>query len=80
MVDERLFAQCPAGCEAVWRAFVQIGRSRPAGFGVSAISLQEIESWQRLYGVQMTPWELDLLLDIDATFVQHATQKAKVKG
>ena len=54
---------------------MQVGRSRPSGFGASALSLQEIESWQRLYDVRLTPWELDTIIELDAVFVQRAGKK-----
>ena len=59
----------------MWTLYATIARSRPAGFGVSGISLQEIEAWQRLYGVRLTSWELDTIIDIDAVFVRHASKK-----
>jgi hypothetical protein len=71
-VDERLFNSCPKGAESLWSAFGQIGRSRPSGFGVAPISLVEIESWQRLFGVTLTPWEIDTIIEVDAVFVGRA--------
>ena len=41
----------------------------------SAISLQEIEAWQRLYGVRLTAWELDTIIELDAIFVGRASKK-----
>lgn len=74
-IDDRLFNECPKEVRAIWETFTQIGRSRPSGFGVSAVSLQEIESWQRLYGVRLTAWELDTIIELDAVFVQRASKK-----
>ena len=74
-IDDRLFNECPKQCLPLWTAFTQIGRSRPSGFGASAISLQEIEAWQRLYGVRLTAWELDTIIELDAVFVQRASKK-----
>lgn len=54
---------------------MQVGRSRQGGFGVTALSLQEIEAWQRLYGVRLTPWELDTIIELDAVFVRRASKK-----
>jgi hypothetical protein len=68
-VDPRLFNECPAGGLELWKAYAQIGRSRPAGFGAAPISQQEIEAWQRNYGVRLTPWELDTLIEIDNAFM-----------
>lgn len=76
-VDERLFNVCPKGAESVWSAFGQIGRSRPSGFGVSPVSLVEIEAWQRLFGVTLTPWEIETIIEVDAVFVVRASSKEK---
>jgi hypothetical protein len=59
----------------VWEAFCQIGRSRPAGMGAAAISQAEIRHWQDNYGVRLTPWELDTLIEIDAAFMAVAGKK-----
>lgn len=70
-VDDRLFNECPRPLLPLWTAYQQIARSRPVGMGVSGISLQEVESWQRLYGVQFTPWELDTIIELDAAFIRR---------
>lgn len=74
-VDDRLFNECPKEGLAVWTAFTQVGRSRPSGLGASSISLQEIEAWQRLYGVRLTAWELDTIIELDSVFVRRASKK-----
>ncbi len=74
-VDERLWLACPRGCQAIWSVFVHLGRTRPRGFGVGGISLIEIEAWQRLTGVRLTPWELDVLTEIDARVLAQAGKK-----
>ena len=74
-IDGRLFNECPKEGLAVWTAFTQVGRSRPSGFGASSISLQEIEAWQRLYGVRLTAWELDTIIELDSVFVRRASKK-----
>ncbi|HEY0589670.1 MAG TPA: hypothetical protein VGD52_26320 [Pseudoduganella sp.] len=73
--DERLFNTCPPGGEEIWRAYCQIGRSRPAGMGPAAISQSEIGWWQQNYGVRLSPWELDTLIEIDAAFMAAAKTK-----
>jgi hypothetical protein len=74
-IDERLFNECPRDGLSLWTAYVQIARSRPAGFGASGISLQEIEAWQRLYDVRLTAWELDTIIELDAAFLRRASKK-----
>lgn len=74
-IDDRLFNECPKEGLSVWLTFVQVGRSRPAGFGASAVSLQEVEAWQRLFGVRLTAWELETIIELDAVFVGRAHKK-----
>lgn len=77
-IDDRLYNLCPKGGESLWSAYGQIGRSRPSGFGgISAVSLSEIESWQRLYGVTLTPWEIDTIIEIDDVFVRRSSKGGK---
>lgn len=33
--------------------------------GMNAIAPSEIVAWQDLFGVHLTPWELDMILDLD---------------
>lgn len=43
--------------------------------GVGGITFAEIEAWQRLTGVQLSPWELDVLTEIDARVLAQVGQK-----
>ena len=74
-MDERLFNECPRLGVTLWGVFAQLGRSRPTGFGPSALSFQEIESWQRLYNVRLTAWELDTIIELDSVFMRGAASK-----
>jgi hypothetical protein len=48
----------------VWEVFRRLGR--PASMsGVLPITCQEIDAYQRVHGVQLTPWELDLIAAFD---------------
>jgi hypothetical protein len=44
---------------------------------VGSISLIEIEAWQRLTGVRLSPWELDVLTEIDARVLAQAGKKER---
>ena len=74
-VDEKLLHQCPPEGLPIYQAFIQMGRSRVSGFGPSAISFHEIEAWQRLYGVRLTAWELDTIIELDSVFLRSASKK-----
>jgi hypothetical protein len=47
--------------------------------GVGGITFAEIEAWQRLTGVQLSPWELDVLTEIDARVLAQAGKKESRK-
>lgn len=62
-----LDGQIPDSLSYLVLYFDQIQRQRQAGFsGVSRMSFLEIESWARLTGVSLTPFELSVLQDLDA--------------
>jgi hypothetical protein len=63
--DPRLLQTVPDGVSALWETYCELSTMRPAGMGVSAIPGAEYESWQRLSGVQLTPWEVDTLKAMD---------------
>ena len=40
--------------------------ARPAGgMSVGAILLSEIDAWQRVFHIALTPWEVETILHID---------------
>lgn len=64
--DPRLTAQPPKGCESLWATYCELSAMRPSGMGVSPIPGAEYESWQRLNGIALTPWEVDTLKAMDS--------------
>lgn len=57
----------PPAMRSVWWAFLQLHGARPSGgMGPSAIPPSEILAWQQLNGVELTPFEVDTLLALDA--------------
>lgn len=74
--DPRLLHQPPAAARALWDAFVELNAGRPVGMAAGAIALGEIEAWQRLHRVRLTPWEVSTLLAMDrATLAEGADQQ-----
>lgn len=63
--DPRLTARVPQGLTGLWDAYVELSAMRPAGMGASCIPGTEYESWQRLNGIRLTPWEVDTLKAMD---------------
>lgn len=56
----------PTEMRPLWEAYLTLSATRRTGMGLSPLTLTDIEAWQRLHGVRLTPWELDTLIDIDA--------------
>ena len=57
----------PGGCAAIWSAFVELNARRGSGaFGPLPISLADVDCWQRLMGVALTPWEIETLFLLDS--------------
>jgi hypothetical protein len=68
-VDERLMqVRIPPAAQALWDAFLQLCASRRAGGmgGMHPITWIDIAAWCGLQRVQLTPWELDTLIELDA--------------
>ena len=73
--------RCPVEWLGVWRGFQEMDRWRGAGGmgGASPLSLQDVESWQRLYGVTLLPHEVDVVkrLDFLKLNAMHAASSSK---
>jgi hypothetical protein len=52
----------PPAVAPLWDVLVRICSTRVPGAPVTCI---EIEAWQRLHGVRLTPWEVDTVLACD---------------
>ena len=63
--DPRLTVRLLPCLTGLWDAYCELSAMRPSGMGASAIPGAEYESWQRLSGVQLTPWEVDTLKAMD---------------
>lgn len=72
--DPLLLGQIPPAAQALWEAFCSLTTHRRVGFGLSPLTFVDIEAWCRLNGVDLTPWELDTLLQLDAKTLQLAAE------
>lgn len=80
--DPRLTEQAPAAASSLWSAYCDLSGMRPSGMGPSAIPGHEYESWQRLHGVTLTPWEVGTLMAMDRAALHamaEAQQEARAK-
>jgi len=58
----------------VWSVFLDLNSRRGNhGMGGSSIALADIVAWQTLMGVQLTPWEIDTLLQLDSAALAAQT-------
>ena len=65
----------PLGCELLWLTFQQLHQSRgSAGMGPAPISQQDLQAWQHNNGVQLTPWEADTLMALDAVALKSLSE------
>ena len=75
-VDPMLMVPPVPSCAAgLWRLWCRMSKTRPAGMGPSPITHQEIDSACRLYQVQLSPWEVETLLDLDDVAMRHAGEQ-----
>lgn len=65
----------PGSCEFVWMSFLAMNKKRPTnGFGPNPLLFSEIDSWQRMNGVQFSEWELEALDDLDSVALNSAAK------
>lgn len=76
--DAALLRRVPRAAAALWEAFCEIASGRPSSMGPQPVPSTEIESWQRLSGVQLSPWEVDTLRLMDRAAVAVLAEKAVV--
>ncbi|WP_430643900.1 phage tail assembly chaperone [Bradyrhizobium cosmicum] len=57
--------------------FLRLNARRSAGFSLEPISFSEIESFTRLSGLRLSPFEVRLIEDLDNLFrAVHLTEKS----
>lgn len=74
-VDDRLAPlPIPDEVRGLYEAFFSLSAARRSGFGPGALTFTDIESWSRLTGVALTPWELETLIVMDAAALATAAK------
>ncbi len=71
--DPRLAASPPPGTAQLWLAFCEC--ARPVGLAPGPIPATELEAWQRLSRVTLTPWEVDTLRAMDRAALAVMNEK-----
>lgn len=66
----------PAALGYLLRAFCRMRRRKGGGFGPQPLEFGDIESFQRLAGFRFTPWEIELLEQLDdLNLVDYASRQ-----
>jgi hypothetical protein len=76
--DELAAPPIPDGFDELLRAFWQLrDRAGGSGFGPNPITHGAIVDWQSLYRVELMPYEVDLLFDLDNAALAAMEEKEK---
>jgi hypothetical protein len=55
----------------LWNAFIRLSNRRPVGFAEGLIPWSEMDAFQRVSGLRLTPWEIRVIEMLDAMFVSE---------
>jgi len=75
-------AECPMALTGLWSVFLDLSAGRTSnGFGPNPLTFAEREAYLRLYDTVLSPWEHDLLTQLDLVYLENvaAMQKEKDK-
>jgi hypothetical protein len=64
----------------LWAVFLDLHSTREVGFAAGPISFREIESYARLTGVTLTPWEVGVIRAVDAAVLETASNRSRKDG
>lgn len=69
--------EVPATLEYLWNWFLELHRARGSnGYGPDSLSYTEILAWSTLTGRIIEPWEVQILKDIDTSYLINASEAA----
>jgi hypothetical protein len=75
-LEELTSVQCPDVLRPMWNIFLRIAKKRKSnGFGPEYLSDEQIETWFRLRGRKLHPWQLELLDKLDEVFMKHYAKR-----
>ena len=72
--DPRLSAQPPQGTKELWHVVVALSAQRSEPIATPA---SEIDAWQRLHGVSLSPWEVETVQAADRACAAVLRSQAK---
>lgn len=70
-------AVLPRGCRLLWDTFIELHNARGGGMGPASIGWRDLQAWQDMRGVKLTPWEIDtvMAMDLEAMKTLNETKK-----
>lgn len=69
----------PPCLDYIWHWFRDLSDKREMGFGIAAIKHDAIRAFSDCYGLEISPWEVSVLDDLDTTFrvIRHELDEAE---
>ena len=65
----------------IWDWFWQIHKGRSYGMsGPNPLTWPDIEAWRNILNIQIRPLEVELIKEIDSTYLEYLAKKHKAKG
>jgi len=61
---------CPIELLHIWEWWVKLSERRQSGMDLCTITYSEIESCVRLYKMNVIPFEIDCVIQIESTFMR----------
>lgn len=59
----------PAGCEQLWKDFLELHQTRPSSMDAERIGYRQIAEWQAFYGVKLAGWQIKAIQRADDAFM-----------
>ena len=76
-VDEAEQPELPAEVAELWRAFLRLSGRRARGMDLHPISYEAIAVYQRLYRYEFSPWEIEMIEELDGAWMLAAIERRK---
>lgn len=75
--DALILPEFPHIATHVWDAFMSIHKGRSYGMsGPNPLSWGDIKDWSELNGIRLTPWENEVVKDLDLIWVNSVSEGA----
>lgn len=68
--DGLIAPEIPPHATFMWEIFLEIHRGRTYGMGANPLTWTDIRNWCILFGVDLTPWQVDTVKMIDMVWVR----------